>query len=93
LDLNDLNNRKKKLPRKEKLNLDKVKMNFDCGWEECDFESSCIKDYFEHVSDHVNYLWTEEWQSNSQSMSISYLFKNILNVFLFMFRMVFMFLE
>jgi len=66
LDLNDLNNKKKKLPRKEKLNLDKVKMNFNCGWEECDFESSCIKDYFEHVSDHVNYLWTEEWQSNSQ---------------------------
>lgn len=54
--------------RKKKLDLDKVEMNFSCAWEECDYESSNIKDYFYHVSKHVDHLWTEEWQSNKDSM-------------------------
>jgi len=67
LNLN-LKERKKQQPRKKKLDLDQVKMNFNCGWEECVYESPSIKDYFHHVSEHVTYLWTEEWQSNKESM-------------------------
>lgn len=44
-------------------------MSFRCAWEDCDYESSIIKDYYYHVSEHVDYLWTEEWQSNKDSMS------------------------
>lgn len=70
LDLNKLKGRKKH-PRRKKLDLDKVQMNFRCGWEECDYESTQIKDYLSHVSEHVNNLWTEEWQSNEKSMYIT----------------------
>ncbi|XP_025425681.1 histone H4 transcription factor-like isoform X2 [Sipha flava] len=64
LDLNNLKKRMKQPSRIKKLDLDKVEMNFSCAWEECDYESSHINDYFYHVSGHVDYLWTEEWQSN-----------------------------
>lgn len=67
LDLNKLKKSKKKLPAKEKLNLDKVKMSFECEWEECDYKSSYIIDYFRHVSEHVDFLWVEEWQGNKES--------------------------
>lgn len=42
-------------------------MTYSCGWDECDYESSCIKDYFFHVSGHVDHLWVEEWQGNKDS--------------------------
>lgn len=72
LDLNNLKEFKKQRPRKKKLDLNTVKMNFNCGWEECDYKSSCVKNYFYHVSEHVDHLWNEEWQSNKASMSVSY---------------------
>lgn len=70
LDLNKIKELKKHRPRKKKLDLDQIKMSFCCGWKECDYKSSCVKDYFLHVSEHVDHLWTEEWQSNKESMSI-----------------------
>lgn len=70
LDLNNLKECKMQHPKKKKLDLDGVKMNYCCRWEECVYESSCIKSYFGHVSDHVDYLWTEEWQGNNESMSV-----------------------
>lgn len=69
LDLNDLKKCKKQPFKRKKLDLDKVKMSFSCMWEECDYRSSSIKDYSHHVSEHVDHLWTEEWQSNKDSMS------------------------
>lgn len=74
LDLNKLKKCKKKHPRKKKLDLDKEKMNYNCGWKECFFESSCIREYLIHVSEHVDYLWTEEWQSNKESIFIPHYF-------------------
>lgn len=84
LDLNNLKEYKKQQPRKKKFKLDNVEMNFNCGWVECVYESSSIKDYFNHVSDHVDYLWTEEWQSNKEStLYFSFLFKNNLKMYFF----------
>lgn len=74
MDLNDLKKSKKQLPPKIKLNLDNVKMIFNCGWEACNYNSSCIQDYFYHVSTHVDYLWVEEWQNNKESMLTQHLF-------------------
>lgn len=51
-------------------------MSFKCGWDECYYESSSVKDYFKHVSNHVNNLWNEEWQSNKDSMLYQILFDN-----------------
>lgn len=79
LNLNDLKECKKKIPRKGKLNLAKVKMNFNCRWKDCTYDSSTIRDYFLHVSMHVDYLWTEEWQYNDESksalVSVTFFFK------------------
>jgi len=76
LDLNNLKEFKKQQPRKKKLNLDQVKMNFNCEWLECVYESPSINDYFNHVSEHVNYLWTEEWQGNKESKFFFILYLN-----------------
>ena len=71
LDLNNLKKSKMQQPRKKKLDLDRVKMNYTCRWGECNYyESSCIKDYLQHVAEHVDYLWTEEWQSNKESVLV-----------------------
>lgn len=71
LDLNNLKKSKMQQPRKKKLDLDRVKMNYTCRWGECNYyESSCIKDYLQHVAEHVDYLWTEEWQSNKEKWFI-----------------------
>lgn len=94
LDLNNLKECKIQQPRKKKLDLDRVKMNYYCRWGDCDYEISCLKSYFHHVSEHVDYLWTEEWQSNKESMLpfflfLQYSFKKLSIIF----RMVFMFME
>jgi len=70
LDLNNLKECKMQQPRKKKLDLDRVKMSYCCGWVECNYESTFIKDYLTHVAEHVDYIWTEEWQGNKDSKSI-----------------------
>jgi len=70
LDLNNLKECKKQQPRKKKLDLDGVKMNYCCRWAECYHESTVIKEYLQHVAQHVDYLWTEEWQDNKESMLV-----------------------
>lgn len=45
-------------------------MSYCCRWVECDYESTEIKDYLRHVAQHVDYLWTEEWQGNKESMLV-----------------------
>lgn len=95
LDLSNLKEYKMQQPRKKKLDLDQVKMRYCCRWGDCDYEISSLKDYLQHVGEHVDYLWTEEWQSNKESMSTLFLklllynFKK-LNI---IFRMVYMFME
>lgn len=65
LNLNNLKKCKKQQTRKKKLDFNQ--MTYSCGWDECDYESSSIKDYFLHVSGHVDHLWVEEWQGNKDS--------------------------
>lgn len=72
LNLNNLKKCNKPHTRRKKLDLDKIQMTYSCAWDECDYESSCIKDYFLHVSGHVDYLWVEEWQGNKDSMFFLY---------------------
>lgn len=99
LNLDDLKECKKKIPRKKKLDLDSVTMNFNCKWSECSYESSTKRDYFLHVSTHVDNLWTEEWQCDDESMYtlVSFTFYFFLNTiwfnFFMFFRMVFVFVE
>lgn len=68
LDLNNLKKSKKQHTKKIMTSLNNFKMIYNCQWNECDYESSIINDYFNHISKHVDVLWTEEWQSNSESI-------------------------
>ncbi|XP_050520197.1 histone H4 transcription factor-like isoform X2 [Daktulosphaira vitifoliae] len=70
LNLNNLKDIKNHQPRKKKLNLDQVELHFYCSWEECGYSSSSLKDYFYHVSEHIDFLWTEEWQGNKEKWFI-----------------------
>lgn len=65
-------------------------MDYYCGWNECDYQSSSIKDYFYHVSSHVDYMWVEEWQGNKDSMFITHYKKKKKFIIIIIFRMVFM---
>lgn len=86
LNLNNLKKSKKQRTKKMKFNFDDINVIYSCDWSECDYNSSHLKEYFNHISNHVNILWTEEWQSNRESITIILLLKKkyFINKFLFL---------
>lgn len=70
MDLNNLKESKKQHTKKVKFNIDDIHAVYNCDWNECDYKSSHLNEYFNHISDHVDILWTEEWQSNRESITV-----------------------